>query len=657
MYFLKTWLTLTLGFACMLNLQSQSDPVLFTVNGSPVKVSEFRYIYEKSNNNKADYSKKSLQESLDLYTKFKLKVAKARELKMDTISSLKNELAGYKKQLADSYLIDKEITEKLARQYYERAQSDIRASHIFVAAGADALPTDTLKAWQKVQDIKQQLAQGKKFEDLEPLYNEDIYSKPVHGDLGYMTAMLPNGFYELENQLYSMKKGETSGPVRSKLGWHFLKVTDIRPARGEMEISQILIKMPKGVDTAPYLKTADSIYQQLKKGMDFVAMAKALSQDKMTVMRGGYMGFVAINQYDRTFEDQVFSLKNDGDITKPFQTDLGFHIVKRISLKVPGPFEKDKKAYMTKIMQNERFNVAKLALIEKIKKENNYSVDPKVYRQYIDSVNTPKFFDMNWKQPNLSNKNIASMGKAVFTTNQLSQYLVENSRRRMRMNNTMSPQTGFEQLFNEFIAERVLDEEENRLDEKYPDYKALTREYEEGFLFFEVTNKEVWNKGSSDTIGLLNFYNQHKSNYNWDERANLVTYNINETSPEAFIKATEYIKTMTPQEVSSKLNTNGKQVITYTSEVIEKPKDGVMKEGMSWKAGSMSDPDRTPDLKTGTIKKIISILPPAPKELKDARGFVIADYQDYLEKQWVESLKKDYKIVINEDVLNSLVKK
>ena len=657
MYFLRTILAFAAGIVFITNSNAQKDPVLFTVNGTPVTVSEFRYIYEKSNNNKADYSRKSLQESLDLYTKFKLKVAKARELRMDTISSLRNELDGYKKQLADSYLIDKEITEKLARQYYERAQSDVRASHIFVAVPEGALPTDTLKAWQKVQEISNQLKAGKKFDDLQATYNEDTYTRARNGDLGFMTAMLPNGFYQVENLIYNLRKGETGGPVRSKLGWHFVKVTDTRPARGEMEIAQILIKVPNGADQGRYLKTADSIYQELRKGMDFSALAKSVSQDKMTSLRGGYMGFVAINQYDKNFEDEVFSLRKDGDFSKPFQTELGYHIVKRISLKTPGSFDKEKKAYMTRIMQNERFNVAKMALIEKIKSENNYTVDAKTYREYMDSVNNPAFFSMNWRSPNIPNKSIAKLGQTSFTTAQLSQYLTENARRRMRMNNAMSPQIAFEQLYQEFVGERVLDTEEESLDEKYPDYKALTREYEEGFLFFEVTNKEVWNKGSSDSVGLIKYYNQHKNKYNWDERANLVTYTITENSPAEFIKAVEFIKALSPQEAANKLNKNGKDVMTYTTEVIEKPIDGVMKDGMSWKTGSMSNPDRSSDLKSGTVKKIVSILPPAPKDLKDARGFVIADYQDYLEKEWVETLKKEYKIVIHEDVLNSMVKK
>lgn len=650
-------LNLVILFFTTCSLFAQKDPVLFSVNGNPVNVSEFKYIYEKSNTSKADYSEKSLKESLDLYVNFKMKVAKARELRMDTIPSLVAELDGYKKMLADSYLIDKEITEKLAKQYFNRSQWDVRVSHIFIAAGPDDLPTDTLKAYQKVLEIEQKLKAGAKFEDLEPIYNEDTYSKPAHGDLGWMTSMLPNGFYQLENLIYSLDKGEVgSMPARSKLGWHFVKVTDKRPARGEMEIAQILIKIPKGQAPDKYLKKADSIYTELKKGVDFGQMARTFSDDKNTQLRNGYLGFITINQYSQKFEDEAFSLKNDGDITKPFQTEMGFHILRRISKKDNDNFEKDKKIYMTKIMQNERFSVSRQELIDKIKRQNNYTVSTKAYREYYNSIDN-KFFEPTWTPPSIANEPLFNIGDVTYTTDELNQYLVKNTRQRVRLNKSMSPGFGFEQMFQDFVSEKALEYEQGKLEEKYPEYKALTREYEEGFLFFEVTNREVWSKASQDSVGITEYYNKNKDKYMWGERATLSTFTIHADSPEQFLKDCEYVKALDTKDLLRKLNTKDKEVVSYTTEIIEKPKEGVMKDDMSWKVGSTSYPERNTDQKSGTIKKIISITPPAPKELKDARGFVIADYQDYLDKQWIEKLKKEYKVVINEDVFNSLIKK
>ncbi|MBK8604523.1 MAG: peptidylprolyl isomerase [Saprospiraceae bacterium] len=635
------------------SLFSQKDEVLFTVNKAPVTVSEFKYIYEKSNNKNADYSEKSLKESLDLYTRFKLKVAKARDLRLDTLTSLKTELNSYKKQLAESYLTDKEITEKLAAQLYDRSKTDIRIAHIFIAAGPDKLPEDTLKAYAKVMEIAAKLKAGGKFEDLVKQYSEDESSKVNNGDVGFLAPMYPNGFFSLENLVYSLKKGEVGGPARTAAGWHFVKVLDSRPARGEMEIAQILVRINKEVDEGFAKNRIDSIYTALQKGADFNETAKNFSDDKATSGKGGFLGFITIGQYDPTFEDAVFTLKNDGDYTTPFKTALGFHIVKRISKKSDVNFETSKKAYMTKVAQNERFALAKDKLVEKIKKEYKYTLDQKVYKQYVDSINTDKFYTSTWTEPKIKSSPMFTMGGKEYTTDEVSEFLKANSRRRVRMNKGMIPNIAFEELYNEFVATKAMEYEQSQLEFKYPDYKSLTREYEEGFLFFEVTNNEVWNKASQDTIGIDKFFAENSKKYMWEERARVLHYTLKASTPEELNKIYESIRKSTPEELQKKFGTDK---VSYTSELIEKSNSGDV-AGLDWRIGNMSGLQRNPDGKTGTADKIESITPPSQKELKDARGFVIADYQDYLDKLWVEKLKNEYNVSVNQNVFNSLVKR
>lgn len=631
----------------------QKDEVLFTVNKSPVTVSEFKYIYEKSNNKNADYSEKSLKESLDLYTRFKLKVAKARDMKLDTLTSLKTELLSYKKQLAESYLTDKEINEKLARQLFERSRTDVRVSHIFIAAGPDKLPEDTLKGMLKVKEIAAKLKNGSKFEDLVKEYSEDEGSKNQNGDVGFLAPMYPNGFFALENLVYSLKKGETGGPARTAAGWHFVKVTDTRPARGEMEIAQILIRISKTVDDGFAKNRIDSIYAALNKGADFNETAKKFSDDKATSGKGGFLGFITIGQYDNVFEDAVFELTKDGTYTKPFKTALGYHIVKRISKKEDSSFDPVKKTYMTKVSQNERFNIARAGLVEEIKKEYKYSLDQKVFKEYTDSVNTDKFYTAQWNAPKIKSATLFTLGKLTVKTDELGEYLKNNSRKRVRMNKSVIPSIAFNEMYNEFVSEKVMEYEQSQLESKYPDYKSLTREYEEGFLFFEVTNNEVWNKASQDSAGIEKFFAENSKKYMWEERARILHYTIKASNPEELNKIYESMRKSSPEELQKKF---GAEKVTYTSELIEKSNVAELK-GLEWKQGNMTNLDRQADGKTGTADKIETILAPSSKELKDARGFVIADYQDYLDKQWVEKLKKEYNVSIDQNVFNSLVKR
>lgn len=627
---------------------AQKDDVLFTVNKAPVTVNEFKYIYEKSNNKSADYSEKSLKESLDLYIRFKLKVAKARELKMDTLPSLKSELNSYKQQLADSYLMDKEVNERLATELFNRMKTDVRVAHIFIADNH----VDSIKAMMKINEIKTRLKNGDKFEDLAKLYSEDESSKNAGGDLGFLAPMYPNGFYPMENMVYSLKKGEVGGPVKTAFGWHFIKVLDTRPARGEMEVAQILIRISKTVDDGFAKNRIDSIYASLKKGADFGEMARKFSDDRATAAKNGFLGFITIGQYDDTFESEAFSLKNDGDYTAPFKTALGYHIVKRISKKDMSDYNVVKKSLMTKVGQNERFTIGKKQLVENIKKEYNFNQNPSAYKQYTDSINTDRFYTNNWTEPKIKNTTIFSIGKNQYTTDELSTFLKDNTRRRVRMNKSELPIIAFKELYEDFISEKAISYEQGMLEEKYPEYKALTREYEEGFLFFEVTNNEIWNKASMDSVGIEKFFNINRDKYKWEERAKLLHYTIKAANAEELNKIYEYAKGYSPEELQKKYSVDK---VSYTSQLVEKSNANEM-NGMSWKQGNISELHRQPDGKLGRFDKVESILPPSPKELKEARGFVIADYQDYLDKLWVEKLKNEFKVNVNQNVFNSLIK-
>ncbi len=626
----------------------QKDEVLFTVNKTPVTVSEFKYIYEKSNNKNADYSEKSLQESLDLYTRFKLKVAKARDLKMDTLPSLRTELDSYKRQLADSYLMDKEVNEKLAKELFDRMQNDVRVAHIFIAAGTD----DTIKPQLKINEIKVRLKKGDKFEDLVKIYSEDESTKKEGGDIGFLAPMYPNGFYSLENLVYSLKKGEVGGPVKTSAGWHFVKILDTRPARGEMEIAQILVRITKDFDEGFAKDRIDSIYAMLQNGADFGETARKYSGDLASAPKGGFLGFITIGQYDSAFEDPVFALTRDGDYTRPFKTALGYHIVKRISKKDMSDFNTVKKALMTKVSQNERFGIAKGKLVDAIKKEYHFSQDNKVLNQYIDSVNTDRFYSNIWKAPVMPNTTIFSIGDKKYNTGELSTFLIDNTRRRVRMDKNVIPSKAFDELYNEFVSDKAIEYEQGRLEYKYPEYKALTREYEEGFLFFEVTNNEIWNKASQDSVGIEKFFNEHRDKYMWEERARVLHYSIKASGPEELNRIYEFAKKYTPEELQKKYGTDK---VSYTSEIIEKSSSNEM-NSLKWKQGELSELQRNPDGKSGSYDKVESIMPPSRKELKDARGFVIADYQDFLDNQWVEKLKHEYSVNVNKNVFNSLVK-
>ncbi|NJK82932.1 MAG: hypothetical protein HC912_03070 [Saprospiraceae bacterium] len=201
--------------------QKDDDLTLFTIDNQAIKLSEFQYIYDKTNGEKADYSKVSLEEYLELYIKFKLKVQKAKDMKLDTVPTLNTELAGYRQQLANSYLIDRQITDKLMREAYERKKQDVDISHIMIAVNSNASPADTLKALNKIKDLQAQIKSGKSFEELAANFSDDGTSKEKGGRVGYITAVLSSGFYDLETTAYQAPLNQVVGPVRTSLGYHW----------------------------------------------------------------------------------------------------------------------------------------------------------------------------------------------------------------------------------------------------------------------------------------------------------------------------------------------------------------------------------------------------------------------------------------------------
>ncbi len=638
----------------------KDDPVLFSIDDKPVHLSEFKYIYSKTNGDKADYSKASLQEYLELYTNFKLKVNKAKAMRLDTISSLKQELDGYRRQLADSYLIDREVTEKLVDEAYERTKQDVDVSHIMISLPANASSADTLAAFTKIMEAKKKLEGGEDFAATAMVYSTDKSVNKNMGHIGYVTALFPNGFYSLETAAYSGPIGKLQGPIRTNGGYHLLMVHGRRPARGEIEVAHIMVRLDKFPDGIKARWAIDSLYYALQGGADFEEIARATSMDQATASKGGYIGFFGINRYERSFEDAAFSLKNDGDYTMPIQTSIGWHIIKRISLKQNEPFTVVKSRLQNQIKQDARYEAARLKMIERIKKESNFTEDRTTLNNFIATLEgdtTKSFLTYRWKAPETpSTKPLFSFGNAhKMTLGDFEDYAAKASRKRQQMSGSGIEET-VNALYSDFVSETALKHEEKLLDTKYPEFKSLMREYEEGVMLFEVTKMEVWDKASADSVGLAAFFEKNKANYKWEERAVLSQYSLVEKAKDKINQVREFAKTNNPETVLANFNTEEDKILSRTEKQYEKGRNEVV-DKMEWKAGALSAVEISKRDKSYNFFKLEEVLAPGQKTLAEARGYVVADYQDFLEKRWLESLRKEYKVKTNEKVFNSLVKK
>lgn len=633
---------------------AQQDPVLMEINGKKITKSEFLQVYLKNNNN-PKYDQATLDEYMELYKKFQLKVTEAEALGYDTIPKLKRELEGYQKQLAQPYLTDTEMNQHLVKQAYDRMKKEVRASHILVKVEANATPEDTLKAYKKALSIREKILKGEDFAKLAqgPNGSDDPSAKSNGGDLGFFTAF--QMVYPFEEAAYSLKVGEVSMPVKTRFGYHILKVTDIRDARGAMKAAHLMIAANAETDPADVIERAkakaNEIYDRLKAGESFDNLVKAYSDDPSSASNGGMLpvfGTGATTRMIPEFEEAAFSLAKDGDFSRPVQSNYGFHIIKRVELTPLKSFEELKKELEGKVNRDERAGKTQNSYVEKLKKEYNF--------QDL-SANTIKWFDKNIDSSILISefdKSKKGTQDALFVLNGKN-YTIADYITYLNNNPRLLRGVALKEIatknFKEWTNTEVIDLEKSRLEVKYPEYKALMNEYHDGILLYEIMSDKVWNKAMKDTTGLKAFYEANKQNYMWGDRLDATIYES--TSADIAKKAYKLAgKKITSDSIAKILNVNSELNVRVRNGKFEISKTPYL-QNITLKKGK-----NKPYIVDGKNYVVVvnEFIPSKNKEINEAKGIITSDYQNYLEKEWIDELTKKYPVVIHKDVLYSLGK-
>lgn len=628
---------------------AQNNKVLFTIDNDKVYVDEFERVYTKNNiNNQADYSKASLDEYLDLFINFKLKVKEAEQLQMDTITSIKNELNSYNKQLISSYINDKEVTEELVKEAYDRSTEEVDVSHILVRWPNDyPSAKDTATTLKKIQDIKKGLT-PKNFADVAKAKSEDPSAKENNGRLGYLTVF--QTVYPFENAMYNTPIGKISEPVATRFGYHLVLVHDKRPARGKITTAHILIKS-KETDTpenkAIAKQEAQKIYAQISSGeISFEDAAKKYSQDTKTKNQGGVLPALSSAEMLSEYADAAFSIKKDGGIAAPVLSAIGWHIIKRISKEEILPYNESKKILEMSVSRDMRSNVALQKNIEDSKNKFGYTENRKAIDKTI-SLLANSYKNKAYSVENQPEEVLFKIGTAPITNNLFIDYA---KREALRIKNDDAIESVLHNQFNDFRNDKIEKYREKNLAQINEDYKNLLQEYHDGILLFELTNKEVWNKAVEDTAGLEAYYKEHRNNYMWQDRVSYNKYTFeNSTAADKGIKLLDKGKNF--ENISKKLNKKEKQVSVQT---VKAEKEHFNVAGLEWKTGSTVT---TEENGKKVVYKVNEILKPEPKALEETKGYVISDYQNRLEKDWINTLKNKYKVSVNNDVFQSLIKK
>lgn len=647
-------------FALMCFAHYSKAQTLFNYGNNVIAKQEFLRNYQKNTiNKKPDMSEKALREYLNLYSLFRMKVREAEVTHIDTISSIVRELNNYKKQLSKNYLTDDEVNNKLYREAYDRMKEERHVAHILIMAPPTLNPSDSLIAYKKMDSLYKAITTKKAdFGELAKQFSEDKGTKDRGGDIGFLTSL--QTIYAFENAVYTTEVGKVSRPFRTPLGFHIVKVIEKRPTRGEIEVAQILIAAPKSKGKEGIIeakKKSDSVVTALKNGESFEDLVKQYSEDRYTNKQDGKMPRFGVGKVFPAFEDAAFALNKPGDISQPIETEYGIHIIKLLQKYPLKPYDSLQASIKRTVENDARAQTAKDIYFNKVKTANGFKDYPSNLEEliaYIGSsipdtgkdANTFKATDFD-----KMNKPLFTLSNTSYTQKDMMTFAETITRGRF-----LGPrQSVAKDLYTMYVQQVVTDFQENKLMDENEDFRNLMNEYRDGIMLFELMDQNVWGKASKDSVGLNAFYEEHKSKYMWD--AGFVGSVFHFKTDDALKKGLAVLKKKktTDEEVAKALNSEETpDAVTIQQGHYEFIKfKEVAKENIV--KGKLSDPVKNADGSYTVVKANDVFDAPNQKSLDDARGYVVAEYQDFLEKKWNEMLRNKYPLKVDETVFNSMI--
>lgn len=618
------------------------DPVLMKINGKEIKLSEFQYLYNKNNNQQVE--KETLDQYVDRFVNYKLKVADAEAEQLDTLPSFQKELKGYRDEIVLPFLEDTTLKEKLMREQYERMKVNVNIDHLMVSLGADF--ADTKKQYALADSLRGVLKAGENWDSIVAKYSIDPSKNRNFGHYGFISAgQFP---YVFEYAVFNTPKGEISAPIKTDFGYHVIRVNDIRDDEGNVHARHILRLFPRKAKVSDEEKAVvkakiDSIYELVKAGGDFEELAKKYSEDPGSAKKGGDLGYFGRGRMVPQFENVSFSLK-DGEISEPFETAYGYHIVQRVDAKGVPSYEEMKPRIERMIKMDERSQMPQDAKLAEAKTLYNYAVNPELEKYVKDAVVSNGGYDSTLvAQLRQSNFPAFTFAKESTPVSVIAAKLNPKS----KLNNDAA--VGYFMSLIDGVANRqLMDYYKENLVNDNADFRNLYNEYRDGMLLFEVSNRKVWEGAGKDTTGLKNYFEANRAKYTWtephfkgiilsaksDSVMNLVTADINA------LGYSDSLTTLLHKKYGSQIK---------MERMVVAKGENALADFLYFNGPAISSTATYPvaiTLEGGLINN--------PEVYTDVKGQVTSDYQDVLEKQWVADLKKKYPVTVDRRVLKKL---
>lgn len=612
--------------------------VVATIDGEEIKSDEFLYAFNKNRPKDSPLVLDSLESYLEQYINFKLKVRAAKESGLDTAQQFKQELEGYISQIKKPYLENPKAEEALLKETYKRMQSDLNASHILIKVSPTSAPQDTLKAFQFLDSLRNTIGSRIEFEEMARKYSQDGSAKNG-GYLGWFTAlqMVP----EFEEEAYKTPVGKVSEVVRSNFGYHIIYINDKRQNRGKIRTSHIFFSMQRGREAA--LQKAQMVYDSLQNGASWELMARKYSDDQGTKIDSGKLPWAGVKQLPDEFLAIAYTIPEIGSYTPPKETPFGWHIIKLNDVQPLEPFEIKKDEISETLKRMGRNTLEEEKLLSKLKAENGFD-------QNLDSLN------------NTLDEISKSTRVAIFGTKLNEKLLFTHGGKNALVKDFLNELPAMKiqyakdiliSYYEKFEKNFIIAYEDSVAPVKYPEYRFLMQEYEEGLLLFEIMQRKVWDKAVQDSTGLKNYYDEHKSKYQIGERINCLVITSGNSDLIKKISEMQIPKdslSFAEDIIQREVGVSGSTELKFAKRSLLASEFSNF-EAVKSEKGNWIEPNNSDDLFLN-----IEYLPAGIQAFEEIKGIVMSDYQEELDKNWINELRNSAKIKINKKELKAISK-
>jgi peptidyl-prolyl cis-trans isomerase SurA len=615
--------------------------ILFSIGENQTSKEEFAFFYKKnSQSNPEAFARADIEDYLRLFIDFKLKVKQAEDLGYDTTANFTRELNIYLGQLTESFMNSNTSEEKLYLEAYERMQFDIDASHILVRLSENPKPSDTLPAYQKARSIYDRAKSGENFGELAVQYSEEPGAAMSKGHLGYFTAF--QMVYPFETAAYSIPVNGISTPVRSQFGYHIIKVNNRRPAMGTVTVAHIMLRFNRDMQSPDSLEVRqkiDMVYDDLTKGASWDSVCVKYSEDINSKVNGGRLRPFGIRGLNVPEFELAAHETPVAEISDPFKTPFGWHVLKVIGKNTIGTFEEERAGIVRKVQNDARSRLPKEEwlshLKERYKFEEKNDLSEKVTFLY-DSTQSPA-------------------GSVILFTLEDQSYSQLDLEAYAKSRNILDG-AGALLWYNKFIEDELRNREEKFLLQNNLEYRMLRNEYYQGILLFSIMEDKVWKKAERDSVGLRNYYKNNSDRFLVAGKKGIViSVEPDSLTDRVFNSLLLNFKDLHANYDISTVKNWTDAVLSSQSRLTLRFAEKVFQEGNS----ALENIDSGINLITNDGTQAILVLADETGnwvgQFEDVKGLAISFYQDILEENWINELHNNYKVKINKKVLKQVI--